>query len=90
MYNLNLVGMQMALKEQEIVGFAGKEGMRNLARQRLSIHEGAMSHVINYTRFFRVFTVTVDQMITFFLFCVLCNAYMFRRHTGTYCPHFSG
>lgn len=42
----------MGLKEQEIVGFAGKEGMRNLAKERLSVHEGAMSHVINYIGFF--------------------------------------
>jgi len=31
-YDLNLAGMQVALKEQVIVGFAGNEGMINVAR----------------------------------------------------------
>lgn len=42
----------MALKEQEIVGFAGKDRMRNLARERLSVHEGAMSRLIKYVGYF--------------------------------------
>jgi hypothetical protein len=37
----------MALNEQKIVGFAGKEGIRNSARERLHVREGVMSHVIN-------------------------------------------
>jgi len=54
-----------------MIGFVGKEGMRNLERERLSVHEEAMSHVIKYIGFFRVLTVTDDQMVTFFFF-VLC------------------
>jgi hypothetical protein len=42
----------MALNEQEIVGFAWKEGMRNSARERLYVHEGVTSHIIKYIGFF--------------------------------------
>jgi hypothetical protein len=59
----------MALKEQEIVGFAGKEGMSISVRERISVHEGAMLHV---HRIFRVLTVTVDKMMSFFFRFVSC------------------
>jgi hypothetical protein len=66
-YNLNLAGMRMALKEQEIVCFAEKEEMSISARERLSLHEGAMSHV---HRIFPVLIVNAYKMMTFFF--VLC------------------